>query len=53
MEISNLPYKEFEIAFVRKLSELQENIERWFNKAREAIQKQSELSKAEIIKWAK
>ena len=41
MEICNLPYKEFKIAILRKLNELQGNTERQFNKILKTIQEQN------------
>ena len=37
MEICDLPDKEFKIAILRKLNELQENTDRQFNKIRKTI----------------
>ena len=39
MKIYNLHGKDFEIAILRKLNELQENTERQFNKIRKTIHK--------------
>ena len=42
IKICNLPDKEFKIAVLRKLSELQENTERQFNKIGKTIYEENE-----------
>ena len=48
----HLPNKEFKIDVIRKLNELQENIERQFNEIRKTIHEQNEKfnKEVEIIK---
>lgn len=42
MEICNFLYKEFKMAVLRKLNDLQENTERQFNKIKKMVHEQNE-----------
>ena len=48
MEIYNFLYKEFKMAVLRKLNDLQENTERQFNKIKKAAYKQNKKFNKEI-----
>lgn len=47
MEIFSLPSKEFKTAVLRKISEIQENIERQFSKVRKTVHEWNEKFKKE------